>query len=398
MTQHLGGAPTAITSPGMLLRALQSRTRVGGQTHSFYRYPARFSPEFARTAIATFTAPGDLVLDPFVGGGTSAVEAMAAGRQFLGTDLSELAVFVSRAKTAFITPAGACDLLSWADQLETVTRQRWRTEHMSASLQAPWVLRKTLSIALATTHDIKDRRVRLLARASLLRVGQWALDGRRTLPSKAEFLVKHRTLAADMAESALTFAASASRAFGMSRAGVERQRHVFRCRASSLTPVMLSNAFAQKPKLILTSPPYHGIHILYHRWQIQGRRETNLPFFLSGTKDGQSASYYTFGGRCRNGAAETRESYFRIASESYKALAALCDASTTVLQLVGFSDPPSQLPLYQATMKAAGFAEVDPFRSAQLQSREVPNRRWYLEALQRLTASSREFLLAHRIA
>lgn len=42
-------------------------------THEFYRYPARFTPEVARAAIDAFTEPGELVLDPFVGGGTTLV-------------------------------------------------------------------------------------------------------------------------------------------------------------------------------------------------------------------------------------------------------------------------------------------------------------------------------------
>jgi DNA methylase len=60
------------------------RRQVCGRTHNFYRYPARFSPRFARAAIQTFTRPGDLVLDPYVGGGTSLVEALAIGRDAIG--------------------------------------------------------------------------------------------------------------------------------------------------------------------------------------------------------------------------------------------------------------------------------------------------------------------------
>ena len=50
---------------------------VAGLTHNFYRYPARFSPEFAKQAILAFSKPDDLVLDPFMGGGTTLVEALA---------------------------------------------------------------------------------------------------------------------------------------------------------------------------------------------------------------------------------------------------------------------------------------------------------------------------------
>ena len=41
--------------------------------HEFYRYPARFPPAFAHAVIKAFTKPGDIVLDPFLGGGTTLV-------------------------------------------------------------------------------------------------------------------------------------------------------------------------------------------------------------------------------------------------------------------------------------------------------------------------------------
>ena len=52
-----------------------------------------FSPVFAREFISQFTKPGDLILDPFAGGGTSLVEARALGRSAIGIDISQLAVF-----------------------------------------------------------------------------------------------------------------------------------------------------------------------------------------------------------------------------------------------------------------------------------------------------------------
>src|SRR2546422_444185 len=47
-----------------LLEALASSSPVSGLTHRFYRYPARFSPDFVAHAIDVFTQPGDYVLDP----------------------------------------------------------------------------------------------------------------------------------------------------------------------------------------------------------------------------------------------------------------------------------------------------------------------------------------------
>ena len=67
--------------------AVHDRKPIQGFTHNFYRYPACFSPELARTAIAAFTKPGDVIFDPFMGGGTTLVEARLLGRKGVGTFL-----------------------------------------------------------------------------------------------------------------------------------------------------------------------------------------------------------------------------------------------------------------------------------------------------------------------
>lgn len=71
-----------------LLEAIRCKEPVGGLTHEFYRYPARFSPKFARATIERFTSPGDVVFDPFMGSGTVLVEARAMARHGVGTDIS----------------------------------------------------------------------------------------------------------------------------------------------------------------------------------------------------------------------------------------------------------------------------------------------------------------------
>src|SRR4051794_10309193 len=82
-----------------LRAAIHDQEPVNGFTHSFYKYPARFSPLFARQLILAFSQPGDVVFDPFMGGGTTLVEARALGRNAVGTDISSLAVFLSEVKT-----------------------------------------------------------------------------------------------------------------------------------------------------------------------------------------------------------------------------------------------------------------------------------------------------------
>src|ERR1035441_10683303 len=75
-------------SRNRLRNGISSTDPVSGLTHNFYRYPARFSPDFVRSVLLEFSKVGDLVYDPFMGGGTTLVEAASLGRHCIGTDIS----------------------------------------------------------------------------------------------------------------------------------------------------------------------------------------------------------------------------------------------------------------------------------------------------------------------
>ena len=121
--------------PQELIRAVLSQGRVDEPPHSFYKYPARFSPIFAREAIRAFTKPGDTVLDPFCGGGTSLVEAVLLGRRAAGFDMSSLAVFLARTK---ITPLSIQDkrrILEWAPVIQTMDPKPAQSQLLTNDLE-----------------------------------------------------------------------------------------------------------------------------------------------------------------------------------------------------------------------------------------------------------------------
>ena len=97
--------------------------------HEFYRYPARFSPSFARAAIEAFTSVGDVVLDPFVGGGTTLVEARLAGRISLGSDLNPLAVLISKVKSRPFKRTELDEVSRWVARLPREFSTRGRIAH-----------------------------------------------------------------------------------------------------------------------------------------------------------------------------------------------------------------------------------------------------------------------------
>ena len=68
-------------------------------THTIHAFAAKFPPQLPRTFIEQLTHPGDTVLDPMMGSGTTVLEATLLGRRAIGVDLDPLAVRVSRVKT-----------------------------------------------------------------------------------------------------------------------------------------------------------------------------------------------------------------------------------------------------------------------------------------------------------
>lgn len=70
-----------------------------GTTHGFHPYPARFIPQIPATLIRALTRPGEVIYDPFVGCGTTCVEANIAGRKALGNDVNALAALIAKVKT-----------------------------------------------------------------------------------------------------------------------------------------------------------------------------------------------------------------------------------------------------------------------------------------------------------
>lgn len=61
-------------------------------------YPTEKPPEIAAILVSQSTSPGEVVLDPFMGSGSTGVAAVRQGRAFLGNDLCLEAVDIARAR------------------------------------------------------------------------------------------------------------------------------------------------------------------------------------------------------------------------------------------------------------------------------------------------------------
>src|SRR5713101_6875689 len=66
--------------------------------HRFHSYCARFPSEIVEAALKKYTKPGESVLDPFCGSGTTLVACLAHGRTAVGADIDILAGLLTEVK------------------------------------------------------------------------------------------------------------------------------------------------------------------------------------------------------------------------------------------------------------------------------------------------------------
>jgi len=386
---NMGSRSTMVTDD--LLAAIASKDPVSGHTHTFYRYPARFSPLFVREVIRHYSRPGDVILDPFMGGGTAIVEALALGRKVIGVDLNTLAHFVSTVKTTPLSKYDVEILEKWLADVQGA-RRRGIAEADEPVRNLPRHLQKTWADLMAQAAWLPVERQRHFVRCALLKTGQWAIDCKDSIPSGSDSVKQFADNLREMIKGIGEFVSSCQMQ-GVQKSKI-RQNRLLLCRSTAGLEDESKLASVAKPTLVVTSPPYPAVHILYHRWQVQGRRETPAPYWLAALKDGHAASHYTFGSRSTLGL----DNYFRNVEECFGSVRKIVARNALVVQLVAFSDTESQLPRYLAAMEAAGFAECNASGDGKDRVwRSVPNRKWYCNIGEEQD-SSREVVLFHRPA
>jgi len=375
----------------LLSSAAESCEYASDLTHPLYRYPGRMSPHLARALIVGLTEPGDIVLDPFSGGGTTAVEALSNGRRAICCDLNALACFVTRAKAWPVRKQSLAIYRRWAASTVSGVQDSTYPSLPLLTSDGSGYAPRTHALLLHLRDEalgVKDPSSRRLALLTVLRVGQLCFDCRQTPPSPKALRNLFESVA-QMVLNRVELYASACRQHRWP-GGLRRSLQVFRGDAKDL-PERLGALRMRPLSLILTSPPYPGVHVLYHRWQIYGRRETALPYNLLYLNDGFFESHYTFGSRKQPG-----KLYFASLEAVFASLHRLTTPLTLVAQVVGFADPQRHLPRFRDVMAAAGFDEViDPDSPDSAIGRLVPHRRWYAE-LSIGQGSGHEFLLIHR--
>lgn len=373
---------------------------VTGLTHNFYNYPARFSPQFTRSIITAFTKPGDVILDPFMGGGTAIVEAMSCGRIAIGVDINELAYFIANVKTTLISENEKVNFINQSNHIILTANLRkdlqgigYDSNYSSVNnlnTNDTWRLKKYIARLKESSKRLSINN-RNLFKCALLKVSQWAFDNNEKVPSLEQFKEKLHDSIKEFSEgldalklSTKDYCLEIPRPILLRRSiiGIEKDKRI-----KEYCP----------PKLIITSPPYPGVHILYHRWQIKGRKETSAPYWIADLQNGHGESFYTFGNRNQ----KELKDYFSTQYKAFKSIKNIMGKDSIIVQLIAFPNPEWQLPKYLGIMKSIGFQEVDILNTPSTNSnriwRDIPNRKWYAQKNGN-TGSSREVVLFHRLS
>ena len=237
--------------------------------HALHPYLGKFIPQLVEVFLDRYFSPGDCVYDPFVGSGTTLVEANAYGASAVGCDLSAFNCLLADVKTATHS-LGSLDLaLRGALERSAKLVASVDTKDASEWLRtwyAPQALHQLLAYRMVAADDLSETTANV-ARVILSRAARSArltshfdLDFPRSPVTESYWCFKHKRTCSPVQE-----AAKFLRRYTTDT--VRRIREFAPLRSKAPVSLIHGDArFVELPDAIdgiITSPPYPGL-IDYH--------------------------------------------------------------------------------------------------------------------------------------
>lgn len=244
----------------------------GGQdkrlgAHAMFHYPAMMVPQMQGAIldlIRSVEPTGNRVLDPFVGSGTTLVEAMMRGLDFEGVDINPLAILVSSAKANLVEHdelVRSCERIRARIQADQDTDYfvRFDNQHKWFSKSASIALSR-IARAIEGERDQDVRRVFWVVLARVVRVvcnsrtSTYKLHAKSMPASSSESI---DGLAHFASQSKVVLAALQSHARALSDAGVLKHGRYTGNIVLSVKNILDKRASnSVEADIVITSPPY----------------------------------------------------------------------------------------------------------------------------------------------
>lgn len=179
------------------------RTETNYITHGYHRYPAKFIPQIVQKLIYDYTSPGNIVVDPFGGCGTTLVEAKLAGRKSYGFDINPIAKLITQAKITPIKPKTLNKSLNEFLNLYELTPSKPPTiniERITYWFDEPTIAElNRIYLTIRKIKDYKIRRLYLCVFSNILKnCSRWLMkstkpqiDPNKTIPAPINAFLPH---------------------------------------------------------------------------------------------------------------------------------------------------------------------------------------------------------------
>lgn len=246
---------------------LDEYKETGSLTHNLHPYPAKFIPQIPNEIISKLTEPGDWVLDPFCGSGTSLVESTLLGRHSVGTDVNPLSCKISAAKVTRFNTAQFVELnsfLSIVAEPNALTRLRATLpEFFGRDKWFSPMVQRDLAALLSLIRTLTDDSVRNFAEVTfssiIVKVSNQESDTR--------YKAIEKEIPPDRVRQTFVskFRDAISRAEQYALASTDVSAHVWHL-DSTIERAPVTTGF----RLAITSPPYMNSYdyYLYHKHRL----------------------------------------------------------------------------------------------------------------------------------
>ena len=235
--------------------------------HSLHPYLGKYIPQLVDVFLKRYFVPGDCIYDPFVGSGTTLVEANVFGADSIGCDISAFNCLLSRVKSSHYV-LGELEL-ALRGALEQARRQSPKTDSEASPWLKRWFSPRALDELLSFRSVIErlDAEQADVARVILSRAARSArltthfdLDFPREPTTQPYYCHKHKRTCRPVEEAAKFLTRYSNDTIRRIRAyaGLRTDRAAVVLHADSRTVELPT-----RPNGVITSPPYPGL-IDYH--------------------------------------------------------------------------------------------------------------------------------------